>query len=233
MIVGDVQAALDRAAAGLLVRGGFHPVPDDGVPVLPDGRAAATVVMVGNAGSALWRAFAAAVPRAAGADPLDGWLRPLLHAAARAVGGHAVRACDGPPYHPFQRWARRAEAVHTSPLGILIHPEYGLWHAYRAAFLFAPHHPVAAPHAAPSPCDGCADRPCLSGCPVGAFVPSGFDAAACLGHVDGPAGGPCRDGGCLARRACPVGRAHAYPPAAGRFHQAAVTRSLRRHHARA
>ena len=31
----------------------------------------------------------------------------------------------------------RAEAVAPSPLGILIHPDYGLWHAYRGALAFA------------------------------------------------------------------------------------------------
>src|SRR4030095_137820 len=35
------------------------------------------------------------------------------------------------------RWAMRAEAVAPSPLGILIHPDYGLWHAYRGALAFA------------------------------------------------------------------------------------------------
>jgi hypothetical protein len=41
------------------------------------------------------------------------------------------------PYLPFQRRAMRAEACYPSPLGLLIHPDYGLWHGYRGALLFA------------------------------------------------------------------------------------------------
>ena len=40
-----------------------------------------------------------------------------------------------PPW-PFLTWARRGGAGHVSPLGLNIHPTYGLWHAYRAALLF-------------------------------------------------------------------------------------------------
>ena len=56
---------------------------------------------------------------------------------ARSVGAMALYPFDGPPYRPFQRWAMRAEPVAPSPLGLFIHPEYGLWHAYRAALVFA------------------------------------------------------------------------------------------------
>ena len=49
------------------------------------------------------------------------------------------RSCTprtGRPWLPFQQWARKAEPVHVSPLGVLIHPDYGLWHSYRGALCF-------------------------------------------------------------------------------------------------
>ena len=65
----------------------------------------------------------------------------------------------------------RAEGLKASPLGILMHPEYGLWHAYRGALLFdealaaedlnqEPENPIHL-------CALCDRKPCLDACPVG------------------------------------------------------------------
>lgn len=224
---------LDRLAsalapAGLILRGGFHPEPGDGVPDMPGGGATATVVLVGNAGGAMWHRFSRA-PRPAGErNPLDAWLRPRILAAAADVGAHPLFPADGPPFVPIQDWARRAEPVHRSPLGILIHPRFGLWHVYRAALCFTERIDLPPRAATPSPCESCAARPCLAVCPADAFGPTRFDAAACVDHVAGSAGAPCREGGCLARRACPVGHRYAYPPEARKFHTAAFVRAVRR-----
>ena len=45
------------AAHGLCLRGGWLPTPHDALPELPAGAAAAVVWMVGQVGSACWRAF--------------------------------------------------------------------------------------------------------------------------------------------------------------------------------
>ncbi|MBT6118088.1 MAG: ferredoxin [Rhodospirillaceae bacterium] len=181
--------------------------------------------MIGNAGGALWAAFAAAVPEPAGHDPLDDWTKSVLAPIAADLGAHIVFPSDGPPYAPFQRWAMRAEPVAPSPLGVLIHPDYGLWHAYRAAFLFAERLPLPPRVETASPCESCATRPCLSTCPVGAFTGAGYDVPACAAHVHAPEGQGCREGGCLARAACPVGPEWRYPAAAGAFHLAAFARN--------
>jgi ferredoxin len=180
-------------------------------------------VLVGNVGGALWRAFER--ERGAGPDPLDGWSARVLHEIADAFGASVLLAAD--PQLPFQRWARRAESVHHSPLGILIHPDYGLWHAYRGALALAEHLALPEADRRPSPCDGCAERPCLSACPVAAFSAQGFDAAACAAHVSSPAGVECLERGCLARRACPVGRVYRYPDDQQRFHLEAFLRARR------
>jgi hypothetical protein len=207
---------------GLELRGGFHPIPRDGVPDLPGGRSSATVLLVGNLGGAMWPAFSAAPEFADGAPhALDRWTRRILDAAARGLGAGALYPFGGPPYLPFQRWAGTAEGLQASPLGVLIHPDYGLWHAYRGALSFAQRLDLPAREPRPRPCDSCAERPCLSACPVGAFQAAGYDVASCRQHVGGPAGGRCRTGGCLARLACPVGQAHAYPTAQMAFHMAA------------
>lgn len=219
------------APAGLIVRGGFHAESADGVPPLPDGRAAATVVLIGNAGAAMWDAFQASDPGPGPEqrNPLDSWLKPQIEAVAASVGAHPIFPNEGPPYPPIQDWARRAEPVHRSPIGLMIHPRFGLWHVYRAALCFAERLEVPPRADIASPCETCEDKPCLQVCPADAFGPTAFDAEACLAHVEGAAGGACREGGCMARRACPVGRDYLYPRPAQAFHTAAFMRAARRH----
>lgn len=212
-------------ARGLLVRGGFHPAPGDGVPPLPDGRAAGTVVMLGGAGGSFWPAFRASSEAERASNPLDAWTRRVAGELANELDATALFPFGGPPYLPFQRWAKRTEPVHQSPLGLLIHAEYGLWHAYRAALAFAARIPLPeTPHVA-SPCESCADKPCLSACPVGAFGGGGYDVPRCIGHISGAKGEMCMEMACLARRACPIGRAYAYGPEQARFHMGAFLRA--------
>ncbi len=215
------------SGTGLFVRGGFHPTGDDAVPALADGRPAQTVVLVGNAGGDLWRAFTADNPSMAGDHPLDRWVDGHLEKAAGAVGGELVFPTRR-PYPPIMRWARRAGPVHGSPINLLIHPDFGLWHVYRGAFLFADRLDLPAKEVRPSPCDTCEKKPCLKACPAESFKPDRFDAVACVTHVESPAGANCAARGCLARRACPVGRDHAYPVEAGAYHMGAVVRTVRR-----
>jgi hypothetical protein len=45
--------------------------------------------------------------------------------------------------------------------------------------------------------------------------------AACVGHLETPAGAECMAEGCRARRACPVGTDYRYEPAQAAFHMRA------------
>ena len=148
-------------------------------------------------------------------------LRTVLTRVADQVGARAVYPFDR-PYLPFQRWSMRAEPCHPSPIGMLIHPEFGLWHALRGALLFT--REISIPEVArfPSPCDSCQDRPCLTACPATAFSPTtGYDVPRCVGHLGRPAGQDCIDIGCRARRACPVGGSYRYAAEHARFHMEA------------
>jgi hypothetical protein len=194
------------ASTGLVLRGAFHPQVADEVPPLPDGSAVGTVVMVGNVGRAFWAALQSA-PEAKARDPIDRWTARTLDGLADAVRF----PFGGPPHHPFQRWARRADlSLWPSPLGILIHPEFGLWHALRGALLFKDRLELPLIGPRPSPCDACAAKPCLRTCPVGAFTAAGFDTVACRSYLRTLSGQPCIIQGCQARMACPVGREHVY-----------------------
>ncbi|HZS84448.1 MAG TPA: ferredoxin [Stellaceae bacterium] len=210
------------AAHGLAFRGAFHPEAGDGVLPLPDGATPGTVALLGFVGGRSWPAFAASPELGDGRpDPLDRWSRRVVEGLAAALGAMPLLPFGGPPWLPFQRWAMKAEAVYPSPTGMLIHPDWGLWHGYRGALAFR--EALALPPRDPraSPCESCAGKPCLAACPVGAFTPDGYDVAACAGHLATPAGRDCMERSCRARRACPVGAELAYGREQSAFHMRA------------
>ena len=205
------------AAHGLILRGGFHPGGDEA-----ELAGIGTVVLAGNAGPAMWRAFEPHMDAAP--NPLDRWTRRVIEPIAQKLGAGAVFPF-GEPLWPFQRWARRAECLHPSPIGALIHPQYGLWHAWRAALLFDERLALPPRAETPSPCESCVDKPCLTACPVGAFSRAGYDVHACAGYLSRPAA-DCLAIGCHARNACPVGGVWRYPAAQIGFHMAAFAHAV-------
>lgn len=213
------------ARYGLIPRGGFRFAAGEAAPSGPSGVPARSVLLVGQAGDAPWLHFSRwrrSQPENL-ADPLDTWSRTVIDGVAAEFGARAVYPSDK-PWLPFQQWAMRAEGLKPSPLGILMHPEYGLWHAWRGALLFDVEIPIQAPREVIHLCDLCVGKPCLKACPVGAYSEAGFAYQACLDHVRGPSGEPCRTTGCLDRNACPYGAAYRYPAEAQAFHMAAFMR---------
>ena len=211
----DVAAGF--AGTGLMLRGGF--ALEAGDPPTE----ARSIVLIGNAGSELWPAFQQG--RRDEVNALDSWTRRVTDPLAARLGATAVYPNDK-PYQPFQDWARRAEPVHVSPLGILIHPEFGLWHAYRAALLF----PFLVERLPPRgeagrACDTCEAKPCLSACPVSAFDGQSYALTACAGHLRSASSPDCASLGCRARAACPVGKDWRYPRPQVQFHMRAFVKS--------
>ena len=183
--------------------------------------------MLGFVGRAQWAAFAASPEASDGrAHPLDRWSRRVIDALARELGAAALYPFGGPPWLPFQRWAMKAEPVHRSPLGMLIHPDWGLWHSYRGALAFAERLPLPERiDDRPSPCDACAEKPCLAACPVGAFTVERYDVHACATHLRSVVGLDCVELGCRAREACPAGAEHRYGRDQASFHMRAFLAS--------
>lgn len=183
---------------------------------------ATQLVLVGNRGSSYWPVFSRSEEFADGlADPLDRWSLRVAESICRLYPGYrAIFPSDGPPYMPFQRWALQSGNLSVSPLGLLIHPDYGLWHSFRFGLLSGADTANAPVSRAgcQSPCDGCPAKPCLSSCPVNAFTEQGYDFVACASYLKNNPQADCHDLGCQARNACPVGHAFRYDSAQHRFH---------------
>lgn len=206
----------------MALRGAFSPVPEDHVPEFSDGSAVATLVLLGWTGGLQWPAFRVSPEAADGRPhPLDRWSRRLIDAAAAALGAMPLYPFGGPPYRDFQGWALRAEPVIRSPIGFLVHPDWGLWHSYRGALGFRQHLASMPAPGKSDPCERCAGQPCLSSCPVEAFSARGYDVAACSRHLTGPAGTACLGNSCAARRACPIRPKQPYSVEQSAFHMRA------------
>lgn len=223
-IIATIRAAIEPH--GIFPRGVVCFSDGDAGPELSSGGRAESILLIGNIGGSIWGPFLqwrAAPGNFDRLDPLDDWSKDIIRPLAETLGATAYFPSD-PPWQPFQQWAMKAEGLKPSPLGILIHPEYGLWHGYRGALGFAFRIQSAATvPAGPHPCDECRGKPCLSSCPVDAVKPAAFDVAACRSHLRTAMGQDgCMKGGCLARNACPVGSAYRYAGAQLAFHMAAL-----------
>ena len=194
------------AAHRLAVIGGFHPGPEDGAPA-----GTATLLLVGPDEPGFW-AHLTAQPEWADCapDPVDRWSRRVIGRLACDLGAKALFPFGGPPYAPFQRWAKATGRAWESPVRLLVHDVAGLMVSYRGALALKER--LDLPPVGPRPCDTCA-APCLTACPAGALTGAGYDVPACHTFLDQPQGQDCLSGGCHVRRACP--RSQSYGRVAG------------------
>lgn len=211
---------------GLIACGGFVFGEDDDAPAGLSGAPAHAIVLIGHGGGTIWPHFTTWLDGQAEppADPLDAWSREAIGGVARWLGARAVFPFEK-PWLPFQRWAMRAEGLRPSPLGILMHPQFGLWHAYRGALLFDAEIAVEAPANPIHLCDLCAEKDCMNACPAQAVSGRGIDAGTCHAWLRSRAGETCRPGGCVARAACPHDD-YRYSDEQIAFHMAAHLRGL-------
>ena len=202
----DITAALRPHF--LEVLGGFTCAGD---PDLPKGTQ--SLLLIGPAEPGYW-VHVQTQADWTGPDPIDRWSRRVIGQLACDLGAKALFPFGGAPYHPFYKWALRTGQVWESPVRLLVHARQGLMVSFRGAL--ALREVVDMPPATP-PCAAC-DQPCLTACPVGALTGAGYDLAACHGHLDRVEGAACLNGGCLARRACPLSATYARMPEHSAYH---------------
>lgn len=189
--------------------------------ILPGAR---SILVVASAGPVYFRAFvrdARANPDRHREEPhpLDAFgertfaaMEPLF-----AEGGARFRrlspAFSATPRLDFTRLGILAGLGLPSEIGLLVHPRYGPWIAFRQAIFTTDVLPDSAPVVRPM-CDGC-PAPCRAACPIGIVGPGVFDWQAC--SAARAAGDPCASR-CDARLACIVGPDARYDDLQIRYH---------------
>ncbi len=235
----DLYTELERD--GFLILGGFDFSPDEdwgdpGEDGEAEGGAAGSLILVGNAGGAMWAAFRASPEaRDGNPDPLDRYTRRCITAVAEPFGLAAVFPFER-PFRPFQQWAMRAGGFSPSPLGVLVHRRFGPWAGFRAALVGEKPLEAYAPGVSfgsedddaawedekAGPCPACVEKPCMAACPAKALTPQGYDVPRCLSYLEANPDTSCLSG-CLARVACPHGAAWRQGAEQARFHMRAFT----------
>jgi len=177
-----------------------------------------TLVLLGPHEPGFWAHFTASAEYQDGQpDPLDRWSRRVITCLAEDWGGAPVFPSDGPPYAPFLDWALETGQAWQSPVGMLVHARAGLMVSYRGAVRLQGR--LDLPPPGRNPCRNCADKPCLTACPVGALnAQMEYDVQRCKTHISHPEGSTCLTKGCLVRRACPVSQDYARLPEQSAFH---------------
>lgn len=197
---------------GLTLLGGFHPGPDDNVPV-----PCKTLVLLGPDEPSFWPLFIASAEYLDGqADPMDRWSRRVVGTIAADLNARALFPFGGAPFLPFFSWATRTGRIHASPVNFLVHDTAGLFVSFRGALALPD--TLDLPQPPSKPCDTCADTPCVTACPVSALTPDGYDVEACKVYLDTPPGRRCVTDGCAVRRSCPVSKRFGRVPAQSEYH---------------
>ena len=201
--------------------GTFHPNASDRLP--PEVQ---TLVLLGPAEQGFWAHFTHSPEACDGQpNPMDRWSTRVIGKIAEQLG-HDTQPLfpfGGKPFHPFYSWALRSGRAFAAPVHFLVHDTAGLHVSYRGALALTARLDIAPPNAA-SPCYGCAQKPCLTACPVQALGPinagrpTGYNVDVCQTHLGTAEGQACMDGGCLARGACPVSQRYGRLAAQSSFH---------------
>jgi len=221
--------------------------------VLPDfgtvPKADQSLVVVASGGNRLWAAMSKRnmLPEAGSVDPVDHYsisevsssLDVCSNPAQRALlypmpdsGIPAGFAGPAPAGHvSLQKLGSLAGWHQSSPMGIGIHPEHGLWFAYRALVLLdlsvdserTDHSGVLENDT----CARCKTRDCVSSCPASAITYAALPDMQACADFRLSENSVCQTQ-CLARKSCPVGKAMRYHDDQIRYHYTISLDSLRR-----
>ena len=196
-----------------------------------------SIILIGNGGGDFWRAFRAHAERNPGwrdrANPLDEFTRVIIAdeivPAVKTVGAKCA------VIYPFMstgatlnfiELAKIAGLGGPSLLGVVIHPTFGPWIAFRGALIIDRDLDEPGEAIGFDPCPGCTARSCIDACPTGAVAyPGGWDIPRCLAYrVESEPECASR---CHARVECVIGREHRYPDDELEYHQRRALAAMR------
>ena len=185
------------------------------------GSGSATLLLIGHGGRALWDHLHGSDFDFHGTgDPIDTFSVKATNEALAVELPHVGRRLLYPePACPVDLVAlgRHIGWLAPSPLGLGIHPEFGLWSAFRALWLLEAASEISPRPRAPDVCQSCVPQSCVAACPANAVtVDRRFNLGSCTDYRSNIQSA-CADT-CLSRLACPEGAEHRYGDAQLSYH---------------
>ncbi len=168
------------------------------------------VVVLGHAGPALWDSVSPLIAQGEDTAPIDAFTLRAVRAFFTEHAAAVAYKVLYPPSSslPLQQFGALLGWHHDTPFKVGANRLWGSWFAYRALLLVDAALDVSPALSGQSPCLDCRAQPCIYACPARAMTGGCFNLQRCIDyrkHPDGACGQRC-----LARLACPVGRAHQY-----------------------
>jgi ferredoxin len=184
-----------------------------------------SAVVFANGGTDLWDSFIEDLKRrpehlSRHQHPFDDFVHRAIHKAdPEPTPTRRWIRCAAEPevFLDFRPLAHEAGIGFQSKMGLIIHPEYGLWVGLRAVLLTTEDLLPKPTSMKDSPCASCEFKPCISACPAGAVGPSGWSVKICAQHHQEST--DCH-GRCHSRNACPVGVEHRHGLLQHNYHNA-------------
>ncbi len=196
-----------------------------------------SIIVIGNGGGDFWDAFSRFADRNPGwherTNPLDDYTCEIIEREVVPVANQAGGRCvtvypfvQAGPSLNFIELAKLAGLGGPSIIGVVLHPIYGPWIAFRAALIIETDLDMPGPAIGFDPCPGCAPRSCIAACPAAAVsFPTGWNIPKCLTHrIEVEADCAPR---CHARVGCVIGPEHRYPDDELAYHQRRALGAMR------
>lgn len=150
-----------------------------------------TLCLIGNGGKSLWEKLPH--PLDVKTHPIDHYTKIQMINVAKSIESEIEILFPNDSYTlPLQKLGRTLNLCTQSPIGLDIHPFFGLWFAFRGVFLVSNMHSPTLDKSV-MPCDSCVDKPCLQ-----------------ISNI------------ALARTKCPIGNDHQYIEEQIKYHQSAL-----------
>jgi len=225
--------------AGLNFRGVVSvAASDDEVPdnqkIAPLLKGAKSAIVIGNAGRNFWNAYTVFLeanpdyPKDS-ARALDNYTADAVRKVSKDLDENGIsnrlifywEQVDG-RFVPLMRLAEQAGMGKPGKIGVMIHPEYGPWLAYRAVILTTVELEPTAPLIDFNPCDDC-EAPCVPACTGESMSDTGWDMNKCT--MAKVVNKDCAKA-CAARWECVLGQNYRYPPEEIAYHSGFAHRAI-------
>lgn len=181
------------------------------------------ICLIASGGRELWKHLKH--PLEISQNPIEKYSIELI----KNFDPNAVILFPNEDFHfPLQKLGRLLNLSTPSPLGLDLNVEYGIWFAFRGAFITKKKVDLTTPLNAISPCENCSEKPCIKNCPAKATKSNtAFNVNKCNDYRVS-AESICADK-CLARLSCPYKIEHQYSAEQTKYHMNSSSELLKLH----